>query len=191
MQWKYAQLSLSDDNISITVHYTPSLIFWSSSSSVGSISSHPSGGGFLLLLIFGIITQYVNYFIEYLDNQISEKKHRMYYHRTCALGIVNIVSVCGWVVQDCILWRFYYKPYTNMPRGLYVKIGLYKYVQETLFSNILINTQLENKWWMIPPTHFIRHHRHRKRHTLNLSLIDWRLLSNSLASFLHCRLHLT
>lgn len=32
----------------------PSRIFWSSSSSVGSISSQPSGGGFLLRFTFGI-----------------------------------------------------------------------------------------------------------------------------------------
>lgn len=32
----------------------PSRIFWSSSSSVGSISSHPSGGGFLLRRTLGI-----------------------------------------------------------------------------------------------------------------------------------------
>lgn len=34
--------------------HSPSLIFWSSSSSVGSISSQPSGGGFLLLFTLGI-----------------------------------------------------------------------------------------------------------------------------------------
>lgn len=33
----------------------PSLIFCSNSSSVGSISSQPSGGGFLLLRTFGIL----------------------------------------------------------------------------------------------------------------------------------------
>lgn len=34
--------------------YSPSLIFWSSSSNVGSISSQPSGGAFRLLLTLGI-----------------------------------------------------------------------------------------------------------------------------------------
>ena len=33
----------------------PSRIFCSNSSNVGSMSSHPSGGGFLLLLTFGIV----------------------------------------------------------------------------------------------------------------------------------------
>lgn len=35
----------------------PSLIFWSNSSKVGSMSSHPSGGGFLLRRTFGIFTE--------------------------------------------------------------------------------------------------------------------------------------
>ena len=38
-----------------TKHWKPSLIFCSSSSKVGSMSSHPSGGGFLLLFTFGIV----------------------------------------------------------------------------------------------------------------------------------------
>lgn len=36
---------------------SPSLIFWSSSSSVGSISSQPSGGGFLLRFTLGIASE--------------------------------------------------------------------------------------------------------------------------------------
>lgn len=36
---------------------SPSLIFWSNSSSVGSINSQPSGGAFRLLLTLGIFSQ--------------------------------------------------------------------------------------------------------------------------------------
>ena len=35
--------------------HLPSLIFWSNSSNVGSISSHPSGGGLRLFLTLGIL----------------------------------------------------------------------------------------------------------------------------------------
>ena len=44
----------ANDQVSSHSNNLPSLIFWSNSSKVGSISSQPSGGGFLLRRTFGI-----------------------------------------------------------------------------------------------------------------------------------------
>ena len=76
----------------ILVRVSPSLIFWSSSSSVGSISSHPSGGGLRLRFTFGILqTQYSSGIQWMMTNNWLCASIII----TGILGPVNFMSTCS------------------------------------------------------------------------------------------------